>query len=101
MADCGNSQPVKTKRKDSIDGMIIAQTPKKRQVDRLLEYLIFNESISGMECIQELGILNYKGRIHDLRKMGYTISTKMATSVNSKGETKTYARYYLKGIPQI
>ena len=77
--------------------MIISQQGKKRQVDLLLDYLMVNESITGMECINELGILNYKGRIHDLRKMGYTITTKMVTKLDLlTGETKNYARYFLR-----
>lgn len=76
--------------------MIISQQGKKRQVDLLLDYLKVNDSITGMECINELGILNYKGRIHDLRKMGYTITTKMVTKLDLlTGETKSYARYFL------
>ena len=78
--------------------MIISQQGKKRQVDLLLDYLKVNDSITGMECINELGILNYKGRIHDLRKMGYTITTKMVTKLDLlTGETKSYARYFLRG----
>ena len=78
---------------------ILPQSNKKRQVDILLDYLIVHESITGLECIHKLGILNYKGRICDLRRMGYTIKTKMVTSVNQAGESKTFARYYLKGVP--
>ena len=51
-------------------------------------------SITGMESF-EMGIMNYKGRINDLRKLGFNIKTKMETHVNAKGEKKTYARYYL------
>lgn len=70
----------------------------KRQVDILLDYLIINDSVTGLECINKLGILNYKGRIFDLRKAGYPIATKMVTKKNRKGKTKTFARYYLKGV---
>ena len=80
--------------------VIISRETGKRQVDRLLDYLIIHDSITGMESINKLHILNYKGRIHDLRKMGYTITTRMISSVNDSGEKKTYARYYLKGAPR-
>lgn len=50
-----------------------------------------------MESIVELGVMNYRGRICDLRKMGYTIKTVMETQVNSRGQEKTYARYILMG----
>ena len=41
--------------------------------------------------------MNYKGRIHDLRKLGYTIRTDYITRMNAHGEKKTFARYTLKG----
>lgn len=63
------------------------------QVDVLLDYLEKHGSITGLECITELGIMNYKGRIHDLRKLGHDIETVYETKVNARGEVKTYARY--------
>ena len=64
----------------------------------LLDYLIIHDSITGWECINKLGILNYKGRIYDLRKAGYTITRRWETRVNQAGQKKTYARYYLQGV---
>jgi len=66
------------------------------QVEVLLHYLQENGSITGMECITELGIMNYKGRICDLRQLGYKIRTVMETKVNARGEKKTFARYILE-----
>lgn len=43
-----------------------------------------------------LQILNYKGRICDLRQLGYRIETVMETHTISMGEKTTYARYYLR-----
>lgn len=64
------------------------------QCEMMLNHLQTHGSITGMESI-EMGIMNYKGRINDLRKLGFNIKTKMETRVNAKGEKKTYARYYL------
>ena len=64
------------------------------QVEQLYNLLMWNGSVTGLDCVQE-GIMNYKGRIHDLRKLGVTIETKWETKVNAKGEKKTYARYYI------
>lgn len=50
-----------------------------------------------MQALSELGIMNYKGRIHDLRKMGYAIRTDYITRMNAHGEVKTFAQYTLKG----
>lgn len=75
---------------------IVPQREPARQVDILLDYLRENGSATGLDIIG-LGILNYKGRISDLRKAGYYIVTRMETHTNKKGESKTYARYILKG----
>lgn len=65
------------------------------QCDKLLDYMKENGSISGLESIG-LGVLNYKGRIADLRSLGFNIKTVMVESVNADGEKKRYARYYLQ-----
>lgn len=69
----------------------------KKQVDILLDYLLVNGSVTGMECITILGIMNYKGRIFDLRKMGYTITTRMEQGTKRDGSPCVYARYILRG----
>lgn len=65
------------------------------QCDKLLDYMKTHGSVSGMESIG-LGVLNYKGRIKDLRDLGFNIKTVMVESVNADGEKKRYARYYLQ-----
>lgn len=50
--------------------------------------------VTGMDCINA-GIMNYKGRVCDLRKLGVSIDTAWETKVNAKGEKKTYAVYRL------
>jgi hypothetical protein len=66
-----------------------------KQVDKLYEYLKQHGSITGMECMTELGILNYKGRIHDLRSLGVKIVAVRNQTPNAEGEVKPYRRYYL------
>jgi hypothetical protein len=51
-----------------------------------------------MQSINDLGVMNYKGRICDLRKMGYAIETKYISKLNRQGEMKTFALYTLKGV---
>ena len=70
----------------------------KPQCKTLLDYMLVHGSVTGMQSINELGVMNYKGRIFDLRKLGYTIETKYETRINSLGEEKTFARYILKGV---
>lgn len=64
------------------------------QCEQMLDMMQRNGSVTGMDCINA-GIMNYKGRASDLRKLGFDVRTRMETKVNSKGEKKTYARYYL------
>lgn len=64
------------------------------QCEQMLKMIQARGSVTGMDCIEE-GIMNYKGRASDLRKMGYPIKTKMETRTNAKGQKKTYARYSL------
>lgn len=69
----------------------------KPQCKTLLDYMLVHGSVTGMQSIK-LGIMNYKGRIHDLRKMGYTIETRFISKMNRNGEMKTFALYSLKGV---
>lgn len=64
------------------------------QCEKILDYMKEHGSITGMEAIG-LGVMNYKGRLFDLRRLGVAIETKMETHTNKAGERKTYARYYL------
>ena len=68
------------------------------QCQMLLDYLQQHGSVTGLQALIELGIMNYKGRIHDLRKLGYTIKTEYITRMNAHGEKKTFARYILKEV---
>jgi hypothetical protein len=71
----------------------------KNQCEMLLDYMLAHGSVTGMESIVELGIMNYKGRISDLRRLGYDIRTVYETGENRHGEPTRYARYYLRGTP--
>lgn len=66
-----------------------------KQVDMLLQYLKEHGSITGMDCITELGIMNYKGRICDIRQLGFPVKTTMETVYNRTGEKRLIARYHL------
>lgn len=44
------------------------------QCEQLLDYMKSHGSITGYESIVNLGVLNCKGRIHDLRKLGFNAS---------------------------
>lgn len=68
------------------------------QAKKLLEHLEEHGSATGMDIIN-LGIMNYKGRICDLRQLGFDIRTVMETGENRLGEPVRYARYVLRARP--
>ena len=67
----------------------------KTQAVLLLAYLEEHGNISGRECEDELGIMNYKGRIFDLRQLGHRIDRRWVKVKNRYGRQTKYARYYL------
>lgn len=68
------------------------------QLEKLIDYLQKNGSATGMDIIG-LGIMNYKGRICDLRQLGYNIRTVYESGENRFGEPVRYARYILRATP--
>ena len=69
---------------------------EKQQWLILLEYLMSHDGITGLQCIEELGIMNYKGRIHDIRKHGYTVKTTYISVPNRRGWYSNIAWYSLR-----
>lgn len=65
------------------------------QCMQILFYIREHGSITGMESVKNLGILNYKARINELREDGFPIVTTMETSVKQNGDKTRYARYSL------
>lgn len=73
--------------------------PRKHSISsqcmKILFYIREHGSITGMESVKNLGILNYKARINELREDGFPIVTTMETSVKQNGDKTRYARYSL------
>lgn len=65
---------------------------KETQCNIVLNLIAKKGSVTAMDIINA-GVLNYKGRVCDLRKRGFPIVTKMVTETNANGEKKTFARY--------
>lgn len=65
------------------------------QTDMLLDYLLAHGSITGRECMDVLGIMNYRGRISDVRKLGYEIKIEWVKKKNRQGRDVRFARYVL------
>lgn len=68
------------------------------QCDMILDYLkTHSEGITPQDAISHFGCMRLSGRIHDLRSLGYNISTTNETRKNRYGQHVTYARYRLEG----
>ena len=84
------------KKKETLKGSVTQMLEGyKKQTFLLLDYLLEHGSITGMECVNDLGVMNYKGRIADLRKQGYIIDTEWEDGKNRYGRKVRYARYVL------
>lgn len=66
---------------------------KAKQIDRVLDYMRENGSISQLEAFIELGVFRLASRISDLKRQGYTINSKMEAVTNRYGE-KCYIKRY-------
>lgn len=68
---------------------------KPSQNQRLLAYLIENQSITPLEALRRLGIYRLSARIFDLREKGHNIKTTTQAVTLSDGEKAEVARYTL------
>lgn len=67
------------------------------QVERVSKYMEDFGSISTMEAFTELGITRLASRIHDLTRMGVSITKETETGKNRYGEIVHYTRYSKEG----
>lgn len=65
------------------------------QRDRILTYLEENGSITALDAVKELGILQLSARLVELEKRGYRFNKKQESSLNRYGEKVYYTRYSL------
>ena len=65
------------------------------QKETLLKYLKENESITSLECVTKLFIIDLQGVVRNLKEDGYTILDKWEKRVNLYGQKKRFKRYYL------
>lgn len=66
---------------------------KSSQCARIIEYMQVFGSISTLEAFNDLGVARLASRIHDLKRMGYNITSEIKSSNNRFGE-KTYFKVY-------
>lgn len=68
---------------------------KVTQCQRILDYMQQFGSISTLEAFRDLGVARLASRIHDLKMMGYSITSEVKASKNRYGETTHYSVYRL------
>jgi len=64
---------------------------KQTQKERVLNYLETNKTITSLECVYNLKIVDLQHAIMELRKEGYNI-----TDIWKKGENSQYKEYRLE-----
>ena len=68
---------------------------KKRQVERVIDYMKQFGSISTLEAVADLGCMRLASRINDIKRMGIAVRTEYVAGKNRFGEKTHYARYTL------
>lgn len=66
------------------------------QKEEVLNYLMENSSMTRIEAMTELHILNVTARIADLRKEGYNIKATLIHTKNKYGRKVSYAKWSLE-----
>tara|TARA_R100001082_G_scaffold57822_1_gene31904 strand:- start:3678 stop:3950 length:273 start_codon:yes stop_codon:yes gene_type:complete len=69
------------------------------QKEQLIKYLKDHFSITTLECMQKLLILDLQGIIRDVKQDGYRIESFYMSKKNMYGDVKKFKRYYLIQTP--
>lgn len=70
------------------------------QKERIVKYLKDEGSITALEAVRELGVLQLSARLCELIEDGYDFDKKTESSLNRYGERVYYTRYSLKGADE-
>ena len=68
---------------------------KVTQCQRIIDYMHQFGSISTLEAFRDLGVARLASRIHDLKSMGYNITSETKTGRNRFGEKTSFKVYKL------
>lgn len=69
---------------------------KPTQREEVLQYMQEYGSISSFEAYEEIGVTQLGARIHELKALGYSISTYKRARVSKRtGKTIHFKEYYL------
>ena len=69
------------------------------QKEQLIKYLQDHFSITTLECMQKLMILDLQGIIRDVKQDGHRIESFYMSRKNMYGEDKKFKSYYLIQTP--
>tara|TARA_R100000988_G_scaffold102429_1_gene78000 strand:+ start:145 stop:414 length:270 start_codon:yes stop_codon:yes gene_type:complete len=69
------------------------------QKEQLLKYFQDHFSITTLECMQKLLILDLQGTIRNLKSDGHRIESFYISKKNMYGDVRTFKRYYLIQTP--
>lgn len=72
------------------------QRVEMTQVERIIDYMKRNGSITQIDAYNEIGCTRLPARISDIKAMGVGIDKVMETRENRFGEKVSFARYSLK-----
>ena len=67
------------------------------QCERILRHMQDYGQITTKEAFEEYGITRLSGRMYDLRKAGYAITSTIVHGMNRYGEATHFAVYRLEG----
>ncbi len=63
------------------------------QRQRVLEYINEFGSITALDAVRDLGVLQLSARLVELERRGYRFNKKQESSLNRYGEKVYYTRY--------
>ena len=66
------------------------------QCEQVLKYMQDFGSITPLQALADLGVYRLGARIYDLRRDGYSISSRMITAKNRYGKRVRFAKYRLE-----
>lgn len=66
------------------------------QCDRILRHLESGGRLTAAQAMQEYGIYRLVARSNDLKKRGYPIRKRTASSKNRYGEKVSFVEYFLE-----
>lgn len=66
---------------------------KKNQRQRILDYINETGSITALEAVRELGVLQLSARLVELERDGIVFNKEQESALNRFGERVYYTRY--------